>query len=108
MLTQVAEGVFVHESEWCQTNAVVVDGPNGVLVIDPGIHGSELVCLANDLSKAGKTVVAGFSTHPHWDHLLWHPDLGAPHRWSTALAADTARERLANGIDTRRFGVPDD
>jgi hypothetical protein len=24
-------------------------------------------------SERGQPVVAGFSTHPHWDHLLWHP-----------------------------------
>ena len=72
MLRQVAEGVLVHVSEFCQSNAVVVHGRAGVLLIDPGVHGYEMDCLANDLSGSGQTVVAGFSTHPHWDHLLWH------------------------------------
>ena len=39
MLRQVAEGVLIHESEFLQSNAVVVQGPAGVLLIDPGIHG---------------------------------------------------------------------
>lgn len=30
MLTQVAEGVLIHESEFCQSNAVVVQGGAGV------------------------------------------------------------------------------
>jgi glyoxylase-like metal-dependent hydrolase (beta-lactamase superfamily II) len=108
MLMQVAEGVLVHESEFCQSNAVVVQGPTGVLLIDAGVHEAELACLAKDLIDSGQTVVAAFSTHPHWDHLLWHPSLGSPVRWATALCADTARERLSHGIDSRRFGIPDD
>src|SRR5215475_15997437 len=76
LLRQVAEGVLVHESEFCQSNAVVVQGRAGVLLIDAGVQDDELGCLANDLSDSGRTVVAGFSTHPHWDHLPWHTDLG--------------------------------
>jgi hypothetical protein len=37
MLRRVAEGVLVHESEFCGSNAVVVQGRAGVLLIDPGI-----------------------------------------------------------------------
>jgi hypothetical protein len=36
MLIQVAEGVLVHQSNVLQTNAVVVQGPAGALLIDPG------------------------------------------------------------------------
>ena len=49
MLRQVAEGVLIHQSEFCQSNAVVVHGRAGVLLIDPGVHGYELAALANDL-----------------------------------------------------------
>ena len=94
MLRQVAEGVLVHESEFCQSNAVVVRGRAGVLLIDPGVLGEEMACLANDLSDLGETVVAGFSTHPHWDHLLWHASLGAAPRYGTARCAATVRVRL--------------
>jgi glyoxylase-like metal-dependent hydrolase (beta-lactamase superfamily II) len=94
MLRQVAEGVLIHESEFCQSNAVVVQGRAGVLLIDPGIKGDEMACLANDLSEAGQTVAAGFSTHPHWDHLLWHARFGAAPRYGTARCAATVRERL--------------
>ena len=107
MLKQVAEGVLIHESKFCQSNAVVVQGRAGVLLIDPGVHGYEMDCLANNLSDSGQTVVAGFSTHPHWDHLLWHARLGAPPRFGTALCAATARDRLSNGIESRRLGIPE-
>ena len=96
MLRQVAEGVLIHQSEFCQSNAVVVQGRAGVLLIDPGILGHEMAALANDLSDSGQTVVAGFSTHPHWDHLLWHAGLGAAPRYGTARCAATARDRLSD------------
>ncbi|MGN6425701.1 MAG: MBL fold metallo-hydrolase [Leifsonia sp.] len=108
MLRRVADGVVVHESTFCQSNAVVVEGSRGVLVIDAGVHETELECLADDLRAADREVVAAFSTHPHWDHLLWHPALGAPPRWATALGASTARARLASAIDRARFGIPED
>ncbi|WP_288026654.1 MBL fold metallo-hydrolase [Arthrobacter sp.] len=107
MLRQVAEGVLIHESEFCQSNAVVVQGRAGVLLIDPGVHGHEMACLARDLSDAGEAVVAGFSTHPHWDHLLWHVGLGAAPRYGTARCAATARDRLSGGLDSRRLGIPE-
>jgi glyoxylase-like metal-dependent hydrolase (beta-lactamase superfamily II) len=107
-LTQVATGVLVHQSEFCRSNAVVVPGRDGALLIDPGVLGGELACLATDLSAAGRSVALGFSTHPHWDHLLWHPDLGAAPRYGTARCAEIVRDRLSNGIDARRFGIPDE
>jgi glyoxylase-like metal-dependent hydrolase (beta-lactamase superfamily II) len=96
MLSQVAEGVLVHQSEFCQTNTVVVQGRAGVLLIDPGVRADELACLANDLSDSGRTVVAGFSTHPHWDHLLWHASLGPAPRYGTARCAAFVRDRLSD------------
>jgi glyoxylase-like metal-dependent hydrolase (beta-lactamase superfamily II) len=87
MLTQVAEGVLTHQSELLQNNTVVVQGRAGVLLIDPGIQGSEMSCLAGDLRPLGQPVVAGFSTHPDWDHVLWHPDLGEAPRYGTARCA---------------------
>jgi glyoxylase-like metal-dependent hydrolase (beta-lactamase superfamily II) len=108
VLTQVAEGVLIHESEFCQSNAVVVQGGAGVLLIDPGVHEDELACLVSDLSDLGHTIVAGFSTHPHWDHLLWHAGLGAAPRYGTARCAATARDRLSGGIDARRLGIPEE
>jgi glyoxylase-like metal-dependent hydrolase (beta-lactamase superfamily II) len=96
MLTQVAEGVLVHQSELLENNAVVVQGWAGVLLIDPGITDSEMVCLANDLRELGQTVVAGFSTHPDWDHVLWHTKLGDAPRYGTARCAASLRDLLSN------------
>jgi len=62
VLRQVAEGVLIHESEFLQSNAIVVQGRAGVLLIDPGVTGDEIACLANDLRELSQPVVAGFST----------------------------------------------
>jgi glyoxylase-like metal-dependent hydrolase (beta-lactamase superfamily II) len=96
VLRQVADGVLVHQSEFVQSNAVVVQGRDGVLLIDPGILDSELACLADDLRELGQPVVAGFSTHPHWDHLLWHARLGAAPRYGTGRCAATIRVELSD------------
>ena len=87
MLTHVAEGVLVHQSELLRNNTVIVRGRAGVLLVDAGITGDEMACLANDLSELGLPVVAGFSTHPDWDHVLWHADLGEAPRYGTARCA---------------------
>ena len=96
MLRQVAEGVLIQESEFVQSNAVVVPGRAGVLLIDPGVHDGEMAALASDLRELGQPVVAGFSTHPHWDHLLWHAGLGAAPRYGTSRCAAAARDELSD------------
>jgi len=96
MLSQVADGVWVRQSEWVWTNSIAVRGEDGLILIDPGITGSELQQLADDVDGLGIPVVAGFSTHPHWDHLLWHPRFGDVPRYATpacAQLAGQARER---------------
>ncbi len=96
MLKQVADGVLIHQSELLQNNAVVVQGRAGVLLIDPGIQGDEMACLANDLRELGQPVAAGFSTHPDWDHVLWHAELGEAPRYGTARCAAVMRDLLSN------------
>jgi glyoxylase-like metal-dependent hydrolase (beta-lactamase superfamily II) len=96
MLTQVAEGVLIHQSELLRNNTVAVQGRAGVLLVDPGITGAEMACLANDLSELDQPVVAGFSTHPDWDHVLWHAELGEAPRYGTARCAAHMRDFLSN------------
>jgi glyoxylase-like metal-dependent hydrolase (beta-lactamase superfamily II) len=96
MLKQIAEGVLAHESEFIESNAVIVQGKAGVLLIDAGITGDEMVAIADDLRKLGQPVVAGFSTHPHWDHLLWNAKLGEAPRYGTARCAADIRAFLSD------------
>jgi len=109
MLTQVADGVWVRQSAWVWTNSIVVRGEAGVILVDPGIDGSELEQLADDLDRLGIPVVAGFSTHPHWDHLLWHSRFGDVPRYATpagAQAATQARERAQAMAAESASGIP--
>jgi glyoxylase-like metal-dependent hydrolase (beta-lactamase superfamily II) len=96
MLRQAGQGVLIHQSEFMQSNAVVVRGQTGVLLIDPGITDPELAGLAKDLGELGQPVVAGFSTHPHWDHVLWRAEFGAAPRYATARGAATIRDLLSD------------
>ena len=109
MLNEVADGVWVRQSEWVWSNAIVVRGDDGVVLVDPGIDGSDLAELADDLDGLGLPVVAGFSTHPHWDHLLWHPRFGDVPRYATAACAQLAgeaRERAQTMAAESAEGIP--
>ena len=108
-LNQVADGVWVRQSEWVWTNSIAVRGADGLILIDPGIDGSELNQLADDVDRLGIPVVAGFSTHPHWDLLLWHPRFGDVPRYATpgaAQAASEARERAQKMAAQSAPGIP--
>lgn len=94
MLAEVADGVWVRQSEWVWTNSIVVRADDGLILVDPGIYEPELDELADDVERLGIPVVAGFSTHPHFDHLLWHRRFGDVPRYATAAGADFAAGTL--------------
>lgn len=80
-------------SLYLTTSTVVAGAGGGCLVIDPAVTVAEVAALAADLAAAGLRPEAGFATHPHWDHLLWHRDLGDVTRYAAPRAARAARER---------------
>lgn len=43
-----------------------------------------------------RQIAEGFSTHPDWDHLLWHVRLGEAPRYGTARCAAAVREELSD------------
>ena len=47
------------------------------MVVDPAMEPSDLVEVAALVREVGRTVKLGWSTHPHWDHVLWSSPLGA-------------------------------
>ena len=55
-----------------------------------------MACLAQDLRELGRPVAAGFATHPDWDHVLWHAELGEAPRYGTARCAAFMRDLLSN------------
>jgi hydroxyacylglutathione hydrolase len=101
-MQEVAPGVFVATARaYVTTTTVVAGAGGGCLVIDPAVTVAELDALASWLSARGLHPVAGWSTHPHWDHLLWSRSLGDAVRYATPRAAEVAaRERpgLIGGV----------
>jgi glyoxylase-like metal-dependent hydrolase (beta-lactamase superfamily II) len=109
VLSEVAEGVWVRQSAWVWSNSTVLRGDDGLVLVDPGIDGSELDQLADDVERLGIPVVAGFSTHPHWDHLLWHSRFGDVPRYATSAGAQVAgeaRERAQAMAAESAEGIP--
>ncbi|WP_370618754.1 MBL fold metallo-hydrolase [Mumia qirimensis] len=91
-MIEVADGVLVAIHPFCTTTTTVVVGADGTecLVVDPAVTAAEIDALAGELARRGLVVTGAFSTHPHWDHLLWRPALGEAPRWATATGAQRA------------------
>jgi hydroxyacylglutathione hydrolase len=102
-LTEIAPGVLVATSTFALTTTTVVVGSEdgGCLLIDPGVTVAELAGLAADLGARGLRVTVAWSTHPHWDHVLWSRDLGHAPRYAAPAAvviAETERDGILEGV----------
>jgi hydroxyacylglutathione hydrolase len=101
-LTEIAPGVLVGTSSYALTTTTVVagsTGSGGCLLIDPAVTAAELAALAASLRALGLPPAAAWSTHPHWDHVLWSAEFGDAPRYA-APAAVTAAETERDGILT--------
>lgn len=99
-LVEVSDGVWVATSRKDSTTSTLVVDGSDVLLIDPAWLPDEMDGLADEVARRGWTVAAGFSTHAHHDHLLWHPAFGEAPRWASpvtcALAAEHREDLLGN------------
>ena len=107
-LTEVAPGVWTTTARRWATVSTVVVADDGVscLVVDPGITVDEVEGLAAELRRRGWRPVAGFSTHPHWDHVLWCAALGDAPRWATAGAVARSQAGLADIVQAADAETP--
>lgn len=99
-LRPLTPDVTVRQSEFWRSNAGVVDTGDGVVLVDPGILADDLAELTSAVGE--RPVVAGYSTHAHWDHLLWASSLGAAPRFAsvgTCTAVAERAERILTGLD---------
>jgi glyoxylase-like metal-dependent hydrolase (beta-lactamase superfamily II) len=102
MLTELVPGVTVATASMFTTTNTVVTGRAGdCLVIDPAVSVAEVTALAGEVRGAGLRPVAGFATHPHWDHLLWSGSLGAdvPRYASPVCVAAASRPGLIAQVE---------
>ena len=102
-LTEIAPGVLVATSSFALTTTTVVVGSGGgCLLIDPGVTVAELAGLAGELAERSLVPVVAWSTHPHWDHVLWSRQLGDPPRYAAPAAvaiAETERQGMVDGME---------
>lgn len=108
-LSEVALGVWVATSRFCaQISTVILDGQGGALVVDPAYYADELAAIPADLAALGVRAVAGISTHMHYDHVLWHPDLGDVPRWSTPGTVRETVDHRERVVGRLRADLPGD
>ena len=111
---EVAAGVYVATADKFTTTTTIVAGADGgCLLIDPAVSVADLAALAKWLDERGLRPVVGWSSHPHWDHLLWSAALGDAPRYATPHAVAAAArgqagllsdvEAEAPGHDLARF-----
>ena len=106
-IAQVAPGVLVATSDLYMTTSTVLTAPDGsCLVIDPAVTVADVGALASELRARRLIPVAGFATHPHWDHVLWSAELGDVPRYASARAAEAARERRDDLITESQGSAP--
>ena len=88
-------------SRYWQTNSGLITTTGGIVLVDAGVFPHEMESLAQ--ITRGTRIVAGISTHEHWDHLLWSEALGADVlRYAslrTTRAAGTDRDRLLQRLE---------
>jgi len=93
---ELVPGVLVATSRnYATTTTALLDGAGGAVVVDPAWDPDELAAISSDLASLGAQCVAGLATHEHYDHVMWHPDLGEVPRWSSS----TTVRRLADARD---------
>jgi hydroxyacylglutathione hydrolase len=104
---EVAPGVYVATAEQYTTTTTIVAGEDdGCLLVDPAVTVADLAALASWLSARGLRPVAAWSTHPHWDHLLWSRALGDAPRFATPRAVAVAARDEAGLISGVEEGAP--
>jgi glyoxylase-like metal-dependent hydrolase (beta-lactamase superfamily II) len=96
VLNEVLPGVYVTTSrQYATTSTVVVSDRRKALVVDPAWDPDELEQIAKELRDLSITVEVGVSTHFHYDHLLWHPDLGNAPRFTSEKTVEIVSDKRA-------------
>jgi hydroxyacylglutathione hydrolase len=104
---EVARGVWVATARTYTTTTTIVAGAGGgCLLVDPAVSVADLAALAGWLAARGLRPAAGWSTHPHWDHLLWSAALGGAPRYATPRAVAVAAREEAGLTEGVTDGAP--
>jgi hydroxyacylglutathione hydrolase len=74
------------------TTSTIVVRDSTALLVDPSWEPDELCWIADSLAELGIDITAGFATHAHHDHVLWHPRFGTVPRWASSRVAHQAAD----------------
>ncbi|WP_298339745.1 MBL fold metallo-hydrolase [Ferrimicrobium sp.] len=93
----IDDGVWVHTSDREMTTSTIVALDNtSCMLIDPAITPSDLDVIADFVEERGLRVTLGWSTHAHWDHVLWSARFGVEvPRLAVSASVDTCKAELA-------------
>lgn len=91
-VVEIARDVFVMTSEKFATTSTMVRRGASVMLVDPAWTVTELNDIVGWVAARGLRVTAGFCTHAHHDHMLWHPQFGDAPRWASATSVAKAHE----------------
>jgi glyoxylase-like metal-dependent hydrolase (beta-lactamase superfamily II) len=108
-LTEIAPGVLVATSSYALTTTTVIvgaAGSGGCLVVDPAVTVADLAALAAALVALGLRPAVAWSTHPHWDHVLWSRELGDAPRYAAPAAVSIAESERDGIIDGAEKAAP--
>jgi len=106
-IQEVASRVWVATARKYTTTTTIVAGEDGgCLLVDPAVSVADLAALAGWLAAHALRPMVGWSTHPHWDHLLWSAALGDAPRYATPRAVAVAAREEAGLIEGVTDGAP--
>lgn len=105
---EVAPGIHVMTSRRYATTSTVVVAGGDALVVDPCWDADELAGVAGFLEASHVACAAGLATHLHYDHVLWHPSLGAPPRWASPWASARWEQDRTSLVQPLIGDIPDD
>jgi hydroxyacylglutathione hydrolase len=106
-LTEIAPGVLVATSDFAVTTSTVVVGASGgCLLVDPAVTVADLAALAGELADLGLRPAVAWSTHPHWDHILWSAGLGDAPRYAAPAAVPVLKTRRDHLIEQLGQSAP--
>src|SRR5581483_8526748 len=71
----------------------------GCLLVDPGVTVADLAALAAELADRGLRPAVAWSTHPHWDHVLWSAGLGDAPRYAAPAAVPVLKARRDHMVE---------
>jgi glyoxylase-like metal-dependent hydrolase (beta-lactamase superfamily II) len=72
--TQLRPDLTVHQADIFHTNTGILRIPEGYILVDPAFTQTDFERIATFTQP--HAILAGFSTHAHYDHLFWSPLFG--------------------------------